>query len=67
MPEPRASGHGFPWSGRRATAIHMAKAWRGEEEEEEDGGGWLVPVHLVRAVAFIYNVRQQPSSTEPAP
>lgn len=44
----------------------MAEAWLGEEEEE-DGGCWLVPVHLVRAVAFIYTVRQQPSGTELAP
>lgn len=27
----RASGHGFLWSGRRVTVIHMAKTWQGNE------------------------------------
>lgn len=35
MPDQRDSGHGFPWSGRRATVAHMAVAWQGDEETDE--------------------------------
>lgn len=47
MPDQRDSGHGFPWSGRRAAAAHMAKAWQGDEREEGEAGGYqglLVPL-----------------------
>lgn len=29
MPGQKDSGHGFPWSGRRATVAHMAHVWQG--------------------------------------
>lgn len=47
MPDQKDSGHGFPWSGRRAAVAHMVMAWKGDEEEEGEAGwyqGLLVPL-----------------------
>lgn len=47
----RASGHGFLWSGRRVTVIHMAKAWQGGEEEVGEAGlGCSEVLHSSHAV-----------------
>lgn len=46
-PDQSDSGHGFPRSGRRAAAAHMARAWPFDEKQQEEEGwykGVLVPL-----------------------